>query len=179
MQPLPSGAVCLAESQRAGRGRRGRDWLSPCARNLYLSMLWRFPHGPETLGGLALAVGLAVRAALEDAGVPGVTLKWPNDALYRGSKLAGALIELSGEAGGASCVVVGVGINVSMPRERAAAIAQPWTDASRAAGKTISRNRPPPRRSTGCAPRSRVSANTVWRRSCRNGAATMPCTGSW
>lgn len=138
---LPSGAVCFAESQRAGRGRRGRDWLSPCARNLYLSVLWRFPRGPETLGGLSLAVGLAVRAALEDAGVPGVTVKWPNDVLYRGSKLAGALIELSGEAGGASCVIVGVGINVSMPREHAAAIAQPWTDASRAAGTTISRNR--------------------------------------
>ncbi|MDX9741337.1 MAG: bifunctional biotin--[acetyl-CoA-carboxylase] ligase/biotin operon repressor BirA [Gammaproteobacteria bacterium] len=139
---LPSGAVCLAESQRAGRGRRGRVWHSPCARNLYLSLLWRFSRGPEALGGLALVVGLAVRAALEDAGVPGVAVKWPNDVLHQGAKLAGALIELSGEAGGASCVIIGVGINVSMPQALgSAAITQAWTDAERAAGAPVSRNR--------------------------------------
>jgi BirA family biotin operon repressor/biotin-[acetyl-CoA-carboxylase] ligase len=137
---LPSGAVCLAEAQSAGRGRRGRVWHSPRARNLYLSLLWRFPRGPEALGGLALVVGLAVRAALEDAGVLGATVKWPNDVLHQGAKLAGALIELSGEAGGASCVIIGVGINVSMPQSGAAAITQAWTDASRAAGAPVSRN---------------------------------------
>jgi BirA family biotin operon repressor/biotin-[acetyl-CoA-carboxylase] ligase len=138
---LPSGAVCLAETQSAGRGRRGRVWHSPCARNLYLSLLWRFARGPEALAGLALVVGLAVRAALEGVGVRGATVKWPNDVLYKDAKLAGALIELSGEAGGASCVVIGVGINVSMPESPGAGtITQAWTDATRAAGKPVSRN---------------------------------------
>lgn len=139
---LPSGAVCLAEAQSAGRGRRGRVWHSPCARNLYLSLLWRFPRGPEALAGLALVVGLAVRAALEDAGVRGGAVKWPNDVLHQGAKLAGALIELSGEAGGASCVIIGIGINVSMPQALGTGVIdQTWTDATRAAGAPVSRNR--------------------------------------
>lgn len=139
---LPSGAVCLAEAQRAGRGRQGRRWVSPCARNLYLSLLWRFPRGPDALAGLALAVGLAVLRALEDAGVRGAGVKWPNDIVWRGAKLAGALIELSGESGGASCAVIGVGVNVAMPRALAgAAIDQPWVDAVTAAGAAVSRNR--------------------------------------
>lgn len=139
---LPSGAVCLAEAQRAGRGRHGRRWVSPCARNLYLSLLWRFPRGPDALAGLALTVGLAVLRALEDVGVRGAAVKWPNDVIWRGAKLAGALIELSGESGGASCVVIGVGINVAMPRALAEdAIGQAWVDAATAAGNPVSRNR--------------------------------------
>lgn len=139
---LPSGAVCLAEAQRAGRGRQGRRWLSPCARNLYLSLLWRFPRGPDALAGLALVVGLAVLRALEDVGVRGAGVKWPNDVVWRGAKLAGALIELSGESGGASCVVIGAGINVSMPHALARGeIDQPWADAVTASGGAVSRNR--------------------------------------
>lgn len=139
---LPSGAACLAEAQRAGRGRQGRRWISPFARNLYLSLLWRFPRGPDALAGLALTVGLGVLRALEDVGVRGAAVKWPNDVIWRDAKLAGALIELSGESGGASCVVIGVGINVAMPRALAdGAIGQPWVDAITAAGGPVSRNR--------------------------------------
>lgn len=139
---LPTGTVCLAEMQQAGRGRRGRDWVSPCARNLYLSLLWRFPRGPDALAGLGLVVGLAVLRGLEDAGVSGAGVKWPNDIVWRGAKLAGALIELSGESGGASCVVIGVGINVDMPRAVVGdTIGQRWADVRTAADARVSRNR--------------------------------------
>ncbi len=139
---LPSGAVCLAECQRQGRGRQGRPWVSPCARNLYLSLLWRFPSGPEALAGLSLATGLVVLDALADCGVRGAGVKWPNDILWREAKLAGVLIELSGESGGAAAVVIGVGINVDMPETLGRArIDQPWTDLRAVLGTPPSRNR--------------------------------------
>ncbi len=139
---LPSGTVCLAEAQRMGRGRQGRHWVSPCARNLYLSLLWRFPSGPDALGGLSLAIGLAVLGALEAVGVADAGIKWPNDIVWREAKLAGVLIELSGESGGTACVVIGVGINVDMPRALAPElIDQRWTDARTALAAPLSRNR--------------------------------------
>ncbi len=136
-----SGSVCLAETQQAGRGRRGRSWISPFAGNLYLSLLWRFPDGARAVQGLSLAVGVIVAQVLETLGVAEVKLKWPNDLLWRGAKLGGVLIEMAGEAGGPCYVVVGVGINVSMPSEAGAAIDQAWTDLHRAGGgRGISRN---------------------------------------
>jgi BirA family transcriptional regulator, biotin operon repressor / biotin---[acetyl-CoA-carboxylase] ligase len=139
---LPSGMACLAEAQRSGRGRRGHPWFSPCARNLYLSLLWRFPSGPDTLGGLSLAIGLAVLEALEAVGVTGAGIKWPNDIVWREAKLAGVLIEMTGESGGTACVVIGVGVNVDMPRALALdLIDQPWTDVRTVLGAPLSRNR--------------------------------------
>lgn len=119
--------VCLAETQSAGRGRRGRSWHSPLAGNLYCSVLRRFPHGMAGLSGLSLAVGVAVIRALADCGIDEVGLKWPNDVLARGKKLAGILVELGGEFLGPCHAVVGVGINL---RLHAAddAIDQPWID---------------------------------------------------
>lgn len=138
---LPSGFVCLAEEQSAGRGRHRRVWASPYARNLYLSLLWRFDTGPDALAGLSLAVGVAVLRALHQAGVSGVGLKWPNDLVWRGAKCAGVLIEMTGESCANCSVVIGVGINVDMPRPLGAAITQPWTDLSTVSGRTVSRNR--------------------------------------
>lgn len=137
---LPTGTVCVAECQQHGRGRHGRRWISPCARNLYLSLLWRFPAGPDALGGLSLAVGLAVLRALESVGVRGAGIKWPNDIVWRDAKLAGVLIELSGESGGDACVVIGIGINVDMPEALGAAIDQPWTDVATILDDSPSRN---------------------------------------
>jgi BirA family biotin operon repressor/biotin-[acetyl-CoA-carboxylase] ligase len=125
---LPSGTVCLAEQQSAGRGRRGRAWVSPFARNLYLSVLWHFDGGAAELEGLSLAVGVGIAEALESFGVAGVTLKWPNDVLANGRKLAGILLEMSGDAAGACQLVVGVGINIEMTAVAAQAIDQPWCD---------------------------------------------------
>ncbi len=82
-----AGLVCSAEQQSAGRGRRGRTWVSPFARNLYLSVVWQYHQGAAALEGLSLAVGVAVARALAANGLPAVQLKWPNDVVYRGAKL--------------------------------------------------------------------------------------------
>jgi BirA family biotin operon repressor/biotin-[acetyl-CoA-carboxylase] ligase len=131
-----SGAVYVAEQQTAGRGRRGRHWVSPFARNIYLSLVWEFGQGAARLEGLSLAVGVAVARALADAGLPPVQLKWPNDVLHDGRKLGGILLEMAGDVAGPCQVVVGVGLNVAMPAAAAAEIDQAWTDISTMAGAT-------------------------------------------
>ena len=137
-----SGAVCLAERQLAGRGRRGRAWVSPFARNIYVSVMWRFEGGAGVLEGLSLAVGVAITRALEKLGFEDIALKWPNDVLCEGDKLAGILLEMSGDPAGECQVVVGVGLNVNMPE--ASDIDQPWVDLARMAA---ARGMAPPARS--------------------------------
>ncbi len=136
-----SGLVCTAEQQSAGRGRRGRQWISPYGGNIYLSLGWEFAGGAAALEGLSLAVGVAVSEALASLGVTEVALKWPNDLLHGESKLGGVLIEMVGDAAGPCAVVVGIGINVKMPPAAAADIDQQWTDlVTIAAGRELGRN---------------------------------------
>lgn len=133
------GLVCLAEQQSAGRGRRGRQWVSPFGANIYLSAAWEFTSA-AALEGLSLAVGVAVAAALRSVGLPSATLKWPNDVLCDGAKLGGILVEMVGDATGACKIVVGIGLNVRMPPQAVADIDQQWTDVETAAGVEVSRN---------------------------------------
>lgn len=135
----PSGYACLAEHQSAGRGRRGRDWVSPFGANIYLSVLWRFASGPAALGGLSLAVAVGAARALQEQGIDDVALKWPNDLLWGGRKLGGILLEVAGEAAGPCHVVVGIGLNVRMGNA-GSVIDQPWVDAETAQGGAVSRN---------------------------------------
>ncbi len=138
------GAVLAAEWQTAGRGRRGRSWTAVAGGSLTFSIGWRFEQGAGFLAGLSLAVGVAVARALEKEGYDGVELKWPNDLVFRHHKVGGILIEVNGDALGPSTVVVGVGINVRMPREVRREIAQPVTDLQTVAGrgsKPVDRNR--------------------------------------
>lgn len=137
---LTSGHACLAERQTAGRGRRGREWVSPFARNIYLSLYWRFEMSPALLSGLGLAVGVAVIRALRQLGIDDAALKWPNDVLWQGRKLAGILLEMSGESGGPYHVVMGIGMNVNMADE-GAAIDQPWVSLNQITAQPLSRNR--------------------------------------
>lgn len=123
-----TGYVCLAEHQLAGRGRRGRHWVSPFGSNLYLSASWGFDGGAAQLEGLSLAVGVALCQVLEQQGLQEVSLKWPNDLLWRGRKLAGVLLEMAGDPAGQCHVVVGIGLNLAMPGTSADAIGQPWVD---------------------------------------------------
>lgn len=114
----PSGTVIVAERQTAGRGRRGRAWISAPGASLTFSLLWRFP--PDTrLDGLSLAVGVALARALEKLGIAGIGLKWPNDVLLHERKLAGILIELAtgprAERGLAA--VIGIGVNLRLPAD--------------------------------------------------------------
>jgi BirA family biotin operon repressor/biotin-[acetyl-CoA-carboxylase] ligase len=115
--------------------------MSPYARNLYLSAVWEYEQGAAVLEGMSLAVGVVVARALAACGVPPVQLKWPNDLLYEGAKLGGILLEMTGDPAGACQVVVGIGVNVSMPGKAAEAIDQSWTDASRInSGSPLDRN---------------------------------------
>lgn len=134
-----NGYVCTAEQQTAGKGRRGRTWVSPYAENLYLSVLWEFAGGAAALEGLSLAVGVAVVDALAVQGVSGVRLKWPNDVLYKGQKLAGILLEMVGDAAGPCQVVVGVGLNVRM--RASVVIDQPWIALNSIDSAAVDRNR--------------------------------------
>ncbi|BCU08142.1 bifunctional ligase/repressor BirA [Allochromatium tepidum] len=124
----PSGSVCLAERQTAGRGRRGREWVSPFGVNVYLSLLWRYPFAPSNLGGVSLAIGAVLAEVLNDIDPEGVdvALKWPNDLLWRRRKLAGLLLEVAGESQGPCHLVVGLGLNLRMTAGQGGAIDQPW-----------------------------------------------------
>lgn len=143
---MPDLAMVLAESQSAGRGRRGRGWLSPPGLNIYLSCLKRFDAGFATLGGLSLAIGVIVLRALDELGIPGAGLKWPNDVLAghgraRG-KLAGILVELSGEYRGPCAAIVGIGLNLRLTPALRRQAGQPTCDlASLCAGDVPDRNR--------------------------------------
>ncbi|QFY90336.1 biotin--[acetyl-CoA-carboxylase] ligase [Magnetovirga frankeli] len=121
-------SACLAERQTAGRGRRGRCWLSPFAANLTFSLLWPSPRPPQQLGGLSLAVGVMVARRLRALGFASVGLKWPNDLLTPQGKLGGVLIQLSGEGEGPSNLVIGLGLNVRMPPGWGQDLDQPWVD---------------------------------------------------
>lgn len=128
MMTLENGQSCLAEYQSAGRGRRGRHWVSPFGSNIYCSLYWRLESGLPATMGLSLAVGIAVVNALESLGCDGLKLKWPNDVYWNDRKLAGVLVELSAQSGGAADVVVGVGINIDLDERFNNEILQPWVD---------------------------------------------------
>jgi BirA family biotin operon repressor/biotin-[acetyl-CoA-carboxylase] ligase len=132
--------VCLAECQTAGKGRRGRHWVSPYGHNLYLSLVREFSNGAAALDGLSLVVGLAVVTALADLGYSGLALKWPNDVLLDGRKLAGILLEVSGDVTGLCHVVIGVGLNLRSNHAAMAAVEQPWTALDQAGFQRAMRN---------------------------------------
>jgi len=126
---LKKGQVCLAEYQSAGRGRRGREWVSPFGANLYLSMYWRLDAGIMAAMGLSLVVGISVVEALTEMGCRGIKVKWPNDIYYQDRKLAGILVELSGQTGDAAHLVIGMGMNLAMPEDKNThKITQPWAN---------------------------------------------------
>ena len=110
-------AVVLAEHQTGGRGRRGRGWVAPPGGAICLSLGWQYADMPADLSALSLIVGLCAVNALTSLGVPGVTLKWPNDLVTREGKLGGILIEMRAESGGPVHVVVGIGVNVALDED--------------------------------------------------------------
>lgn len=122
--------IVVADTQTAGRGRRGRNWSSPKGENLYMSMGLTFRGGFEVLDGLSLVLGVTVARALEGLGGEGAGLKWPNDLFAGGRKFGGILVEIQGELQeGQVQVIAGIGINVHM--KEAVDVDQPWTSLSR------------------------------------------------
>lgn len=135
---LPAPFIILAEQQSAGRGRRGRKWVSPFAQNIYYSLVLRVDGGMRQLEGLSLVVGLAVLGALRDCGDFEAGLKWPNDILVGNKKIAGILLELVGDPADVCHVVIGIGVNVNMIV--ASDVDQAWTSVRLETGCTINRN---------------------------------------
>jgi BirA family biotin operon repressor/biotin-[acetyl-CoA-carboxylase] ligase len=137
---VSKGQFCFAECQNAGRGRRGRQWISPFGSQIYLSMYWYLEQGLSSAMGLNLVTALAVSDAIHSVTNVQVQLKWPNDVYLAGVKLAGILIDLEGQALEPSHSVIGVGLNVDMPVQAAQQIDQKWTDLQRHCKNKIDRN---------------------------------------
>ncbi|MFT5963182.1 MAG: BirA family biotin operon repressor/biotin-[acetyl-CoA-carboxylase] ligase [Burkholderiaceae bacterium] len=126
--------LLVADHQNAGRGRAGRTWHSECGASLTFSLAWPVQVPLQALVGLPLAIGVALAEVLAGQGIA-VQLKWPNDVLADGSKLAGILIEtaVDRQSGGRLWAVIGIGINLTDNAVLAARIGQPvaaLTDAS-------------------------------------------------
>lgn len=110
---LPEGTIIVAEKQSKGRGRLGRKWHSSPGKGLYFSIILRPKMPLAQTPGLSLIAGLAVVRAIYAAAGLKVSMKWPNDILNDGKKLAGILVELEAELDRVDYVIVGIGVNVS------------------------------------------------------------------
>lgn len=134
MQRLTDGPntaiLCAAEMQTAGKGRRGRQWISPFGRNVYISYGRFIRRQLSDLGGLSLVVGMVVVDVLRSMGLEQVGLKWPNDILLGGGKLGGILLELRAADAQGIGLVAGVGLNLAFDADEASDIDQPWSAVS-------------------------------------------------
>lgn len=139
-EPLADGTTVIAECQLSGRGRRGREWISPYGSHLYLSRYYKSYEGLAAASGLSLAIGVAIARAVENFVGVEALLKWPNDVLVQDKKLSGVLVEAEGQSDGVCHLVIGIGLNVKMPDSQGEKIDQPWTDLSLLSNETIDRN---------------------------------------
>ncbi len=138
-QALP--LACFAEQQTQGRGRRGKVWISPPHSSIYLSLAWKFAMPVNALGGLSLAIGVAVVRVLKTIGLEQAGLKWPNDVLVEGRKIAGILIETTQNTAAATTAIIGIGLNFKMPEAAPQLPDQPWTDVCSLLGEASSAER--------------------------------------
>lgn len=139
-QLVEPGSVIVAEAQTAGRGRRGRAWYSPFGTNLYFSCYWRLEQGVPAAMGLSLVIGLAVCRLLQQHYQLAAKVKWPNDIYVNDKKLAGILVELSGQVDAGCDVVIGIGLNIGMPEQSKQHIDQPYTDLRTESSEHVERN---------------------------------------
>jgi len=113
LQGAPEGMVILAEAQSQGKGRLGRSWISPAGINLYLSVILRPAMALERVPMITLMAGIASAKALKRVTGLEVKIKWPNDLLIQGKKVAGILTEAEP---GNQFIILGIGVNVNWPR---------------------------------------------------------------
>lgn len=131
--------VCCAETQTSGRGRFGRTWHSPVGENIYCSVKWPFSKPVSHLSGLSLVIALAVIATLQELGFhQDIGIKWPNDILWQGKKLAGILIETQGVKD--LQVIIGIGMNINTDTEKNSLSDKEWTSLFSMSGEKIDRN---------------------------------------
>lgn len=133
------GSVLCAEHQYAGKGRRGRQWLSVLGGSLTFSVLLRFERGLQSMGGLSLVAGMAVARAVNRHSRHPARLKWPNDILVGYRKLAGILVEVQGDMNGSAFAIVGIGLNVRLNDAQREGIDQAVIDLAEM-GVTVGRN---------------------------------------
>lgn len=113
----PEGTVVIAESQTAGRGRRGRSWFSPLGENVYVSVILRPSLPPDEISGLTLLASVAAAESLRSLTAIPARIKWPNDLVAGGKKLGGILTQVSAEMDFVDYVIIGLGLNVNTPEE--------------------------------------------------------------
>jgi BirA family biotin operon repressor/biotin-[acetyl-CoA-carboxylase] ligase len=123
--------ACIADTQTQGRGRRGRQWLSPPHSNIYLSLAWPFERAVSELGALPIVIGKAIVDVLHSVGITDAVQKWPNDVLVNADKLAGILIETVNISNAGCTAVIGIGLNWRMPAATVIDSGSGWTDISR------------------------------------------------
>jgi BirA family biotin operon repressor/biotin-[acetyl-CoA-carboxylase] ligase len=116
-QGAAEGTVVVADSQTHGRGRRGRTWFSPSGQSIYASIILRPSMAPAQAPQITLLTAVAVVKTLNETANLNAKIKWPNDVLIQGKKIAGILTEISTDMDVVDFVVVGLGINVNTPRE--------------------------------------------------------------
>ena len=132
-----SGWFCFAEQQSKGRGRLGRSWYSPRGASIYCSVLWCLPAAEKDWSALSLVIGVIVIEVLNRYGVTmEVGLKWPNDLIVAGRKLGGVLLECLPEQNAKIPVVIGIGINLELPKPSE----ERWIDVAEISDRPIRRN---------------------------------------
>jgi len=133
--------ICLAELQTQGKGRFSRTWYSPFGDNIYLSISMSFNQDISELSGLSLVISLAVLNTIEQFyASKNLSIKWPNDVLLNGKKIAGILIEGDSEVHGCCKLIIGIGLNVNMTDKKANQHANHWTSIKLATKKNIDKN---------------------------------------
>ncbi len=112
----PEGTLVIAEAQESGKGRRGRQWFSPASLGLYLSFILRPKMAPAEAARINLLMSVSAAEVIKDKTGSPVKIKWPNDILINGKKAAGILAEISTELDSISYMIIGLGVNVNIPR---------------------------------------------------------------
>lgn len=129
-------AICTAEEQTNGRGRFQRVWQSPFAENIYLSLKYTIEKSFENLNALSLIVSLSLIHTLKKNNVKNISIKWPNDLLFKNKKLCGCLIELVKNINTKNYeIIIGIGLNVNT-----SCIKEKWTSLFDITNKVFDRN---------------------------------------
>jgi BirA family biotin operon repressor/biotin-[acetyl-CoA-carboxylase] ligase len=141
LQMAQHGSVVIAETQTAGRGRRGRTWVSPAGNNVYCSIGLNKAIDAEYMGMISLQVGVCIAQVLLGEGYSGLSLKWPNDILLQGKKLGGILIESRFNTANEFYLVIGFGLNTCLQESVTSQIDRPAIGLNQVSDSGVNRQR--------------------------------------
>lgn len=135
-EKTPEGTVIIADEQKSGRGRFGRNWISPPGVNLYFTVILKPALFPENISIITLAVAVAVASSVREYTGLGAEIKWPNDILIHGRKIGGILVEMKSMGKHIDFINVGIGLNVNMQLDTLPEDIRPFTTSLQAESKT-------------------------------------------